>query len=403
MLDKYLRGTLLGCNIQVIDEAMPAHMVTSVFHEINRIATSTADLVIEDYTVNDQRGKQVFRGRINDSLTMRNQVGAHEYLAQRLRAQRTALIMMEAYPNFHHPLVCQADLEHSHTVIAEAHAVPVLSFMRAVCNESETAARSSWPAEQHWRSGCGVYDKPGAECMPHPGPYTHRVYAKLLAIYIFRQAAAAIMVNESLRPDDQASALRTVVLPREQSIPAGSGPFVFSVGELEGMRGCASALSKVDAEASCEMRIGKRFGRAAGTATGWSCYEDRPGKPGWIANTTSDRTPRTLIFHMSMTFTGFLVVAFLRSYEGMGTVSIFIDGNKTGAVTLDGRWAQRTSQTDYVAIPLAQLRNVKELGAVHHPMVHEVQLQMPSLEEQQKPGVGHGSVGKFKLIALSTC
>ena len=28
-----------------------------------------------------------------------------------------------------------------------------------------------------------------------------------------------------------------------------------------------------------------------------------------------------------------------------------IDGNKTGAVTLDGRWAQRTSQTDYVAIP----------------------------------------------------
>ena len=86
---------------------------------------------------------------------------------------------------------------------------------------------------------------------------------------------------------------------------------------------------------------------------------------------------------MSMTFTGFLVVAFLHSYEGMGTVSIFIDGNKTGAVTLDGRWAQRTSQTDYVAILLAHLRNVKELGAVHHPMVHEVQLQVPSLEEQQ--------------------
>ena len=126
LLDKYLRSALLGCNIQVIDVTTPAHMITSVFHTINRIATPTADLVIEDYTVNDQRGKKVFRGRINDSLTMRNQVGAHEYLAQRLRAQRTALIMMEAYPNFHHPLVCQADLEHSHAVIAEAHAVPVL-------------------------------------------------------------------------------------------------------------------------------------------------------------------------------------------------------------------------------------------------------------------------------------
>eukprot|EP00966_Prymnesium_polylepis_P297346 6869998-Prymnesium_polylepis.1 len=86
-------------------------------------------------------------------------------------------MMTETFPNFHAPLRCQPNLDYTHATIASAYATPVVSFMRAVCNDSATAENSSWPAAQHWRAGCGTVGQPEFECLPHPGPHTHVISA----------------------------------------------------------------------------------------------------------------------------------------------------------------------------------------------------------------------------------
>eukprot|EP00966_Prymnesium_polylepis_P047227 1093382-Prymnesium_polylepis.1 len=103
---------------------------------MHKVAHPTADLVIEDYTINDQRGKTVVEGRIvNSSVALHDILGAHEYMAQQLQTKRVGLIMMEAFPVFRGPLRCQPHLEYVHTAVSRAYAVPVVSFMRGVCSD----------------------------------------------------------------------------------------------------------------------------------------------------------------------------------------------------------------------------------------------------------------------------
>jgi len=402
MLIRHLRSALPGCMIQLRTVHQPATMSPTLFRDMPRVLGAAADLVIEDYTINDQRGKVVVRGRINDSVALRNIIGAHEYTAQKLRARRTALIMTEAYPNFHSPLRCQPHVEHAHMAVARAYSLAVLSFMRAVCNESATATGSSWPAEQHWRAGCGAYDKEGLDCMPHPGPHTHRIYASLLAVHILREAVRAAHTAPAeggVGADARLPALS------EPPLAKGSGPFVLSASDLEQMRGCVTPISTIDARKNCALPTlgGRRV--VKGSAQGWSCFEDRPGKPGWIANSTSDRTPRTLIIPVRGTHNGYLVVGYLKSYEGMGRASLFVGGDKSRAVTLDGRWGEGTSQTQFESIPLHKLvyQNVTHpvLGSGHHPSSHKVHVQVPALEDEASDSTE--PVGKFKLVFVSTC
>lgn len=67
--------------------------------------------------------------------------------------------------------------------------------------------------------------------------------------------------------------------------------------------------------------------------SGWRLFEDRPGKPGWIA----EQKGSSLSFNLSFGVRPRLAVVYLRSYEGMGNASLNIDGRRRAA--LDGLWS----------------------------------------------------------------
>eukprot|EP00966_Prymnesium_polylepis_P185710 4304613-Prymnesium_polylepis.1 len=154
----------------------------------------------------------------------------------------------------------------------------------------------------------------------------------------------------------------------------------------------------MDATRSCQLPRGSTWHPS------WSCYEDRPGKPGWIANRTSGRVQQALTIPVQCTAAGFLVVGFLRSYAGMGRASVFIDGEKSMAVTLDGHWEEGTSQTQYSVVPLTRLVSRSVLGSGHRSSRHKVSLQVPAVDEEAAFNTAAEiTLGKFKLVSLATC
>ena len=64
-------------------------------------------------------------------------------------------------------------------------------------------------------------------------------------------------------------------------------------------------------------------------------------------------------------------------------------------------WDEGTSQTQYVSIPLVKLVHAP-LGTVHHPSLHSVHVQVPSIEEEAAVDSSN-PVGKFKVVSLGTC
>jgi len=401
-LSSLLSGALPGCNVVLQSVIRPARMITTLFREMHIVEKLQPDITIEDFTINDVKGKIVFEGRVNNSIALRQVIGAHELLARSMWKRQTPLIMTEAFPNFHIPAFrCQPHLEYAHATISAAYALPVVSFMRAICNESATAAGSRWPVDAHWRAGCSGLDSPGFNCYQHPGPHTHSIYASLLAWYILRQGAAALAAKSTVfaaaHGRDGYSLLPTSEIPA----PTAEGPFVLSHNELTELQGCSDTASSFDFSQSCNGP--QRQLNASGVA-GWSCYEDVPGKLGWIANSTRDRTVRTLSVPVRTTIYGFVVIGFLQSYAGMGRISLYLDGDQKRSVILDGHWDEDTSQTQFKAIRLTQLVNEKKmLGSSHHKGRHTIHLQMPPVGEELTAKGGAESTGKFKVVFLSTC
>jgi hypothetical protein len=76
---------------------------------------------------------------------------------------------------------------------------------------------------------------------------------------------------------------------------------------------------------------------------GWSLYEDRPSKPGWISEQPGSRIRFELAFGARPRFS----VAFLRSYESVGRVNVSLPGVGFWTV-VDALWDDRASQTDVV-------------------------------------------------------
>ncbi|KAL1499911.1 hypothetical protein AB1Y20_012593 [Prymnesium parvum] len=390
VLKETLKAALPNCSIELSLSVHPAASSATLFWE-ERLARLDADLVIEDYTINDVKGKRVAGGKLIDEVLLRRTMGAHEHLALAARGQRAALLMTETFPNFHVPLPCQPHLEFVHAAVARAYAVPVISFMRAVCNESAVATNSTSPARRHWRAGCGAFDLQGLGCMVHPGPYTHRLFGSLVAAYVLMQAVAAYTPHTRRAQ------------PSEWDTPSGEGPFLLTKTDLLRMRACTneSIFSRWDSTADgCTVHR-----RLLPVAVGWSCYKDQPNKPaGWILNATAGVTTSTLSMTMRVSAAGYLVLGFLKSYEHMGTISVLVNENTSMAHDLDGRWDERTSQIDYVTIPMKALvyhsRSHPVLGSLHRPSKVTVQLRAPTLNNNASRSVANG---KFKLMYIATC
>ena len=397
-----LQTGLPGCKIHLRSSLFPASR-SDVLLASPLLVRSSDDVVIEDFTVNDQRGTTVVKGRINNTKLLTSTIAGHEVLALSARSQNASLLLMESFPAFGWPPQCVPFDDHVHRTISRTYAVPIISFMRAICTPGELEMRSHEPVRRHWVAGCGAFDEAGTDCEPHPGPHTHQVYAWLLARYLLHQAMLAF----------------TNVMPTidEPSQPLPSATFL-DPNQLEALRGCAPSLikSSINARVSC--------GEPLPARGSWYCYEDKPGKRGWIAEGHHSHAgipggpgvamePQDITFTMKGTRYGKLVVGYLRSYEGMAPASLFINGNVSAAVTLDAVWADRTSQTHFDVFPLQTIAaHVALSGSHHHPSRLTVTLRVPAIRRPGQPPLrGSGAQGrqeqvqgrKFKLTQLVSC
>eukprot|EP00746_Dinoflagellata_sp_MGD_P039646 gnl/MRDRNA2_/MRDRNA2_195749_c0_seq1.p1 gnl/MRDRNA2_/MRDRNA2_195749_c0~~gnl/MRDRNA2_/MRDRNA2_195749_c0_seq1.p1 ORF type:complete len:562 (-),score=62.98 gnl/MRDRNA2_/MRDRNA2_195749_c0_seq1:25-1680(-) len=108
----------------------------------------------------------------------------------------------------------------------------------------------------------------------------------------------------------------------------------------------------------CLAPLAQHFAVAPGPSSprntsSWLFFEDRPGKPGWIAegivgNETrgtaeGNQDDNWISFPVSFGPDPRLAVTYLRSYEGLGRAEIRFDGMQEG-YTLSGFWPERASQ-----------------------------------------------------------
>ena len=146
-------------------------------------------------------------------------------------------------------------------------------------------------------------------------------------------------------------------------------------------------------------------------AVGWRCYEDRPGKRGWISEDGVTYSGPNAVVVRSAGAPGFrvpdapapplsfdvplgstkLTIAYLRSYDArMGVAKIWMDDDDQAAVHLNGTWSSRTSQTDIHSVRIAFLCGESCLRRKRSNLQHSVHVQRVSGR-------------KFKLLLLEVC
>ena len=74
----------------------------------------------------------------------------------------------------------------------------------------------------------------------------------------------------------------------------------------------------------------------AAPPSSWRLFEDRPGKPGWIANATGGRPEDELLLPLELGSRALLVVGFLTTYENAGRVTLRVDPAAGGGCTPHG-------------------------------------------------------------------
>ena len=215
---------------------------------------------------------------------------------------------------------------------------------------------------------CVRLDTPGTQCEPHPGPHVHRLFAMLLAERIAQEALRACTAAARPRRAGKAAGGGSIgrggggggsgggwaALPAPPTTLPADAPTLLPASALSGMSGCRMKHGVSNPTLTLD------FGTACGSPAlpaghGWRCYEDRPGKLGWIAAGAAASTG-ALAFEASpaeLPAGGKLTVSYLRSYEGMGRARLWLDDDREHALTLNGTWAAPTSQTDLAIVGVA--------------------------------------------------
>lgn len=422
VLERRLQRGLPGCRIKMFrTTSRGGRTVTTAQRYETRVRRSAAHIIITDLTVCDLRG-------VTSSLDESRVRAGWETLIRRVLSEERspALVHIESWAAFSPMGACRTDksAHRLHLPLAERYGIPVTSFMLGVCAHHPQAAPL-----RHWRGGCsgnastcgGAFgadglNEEGFECEPHPGPHTHNVFALLLSELILGEAKRMAMSSLPVLglgggKTQTGAAIRTARrggqrLPLLQPVPLNleATPTVMPASIMTELAGCHAhhgvnnALATLDfAEGSC--------GQPTQNA-GWRCYEDRPGKRGWIteASLGEDYGPGgTLSFAVPMGSTK-LTVAYLRSYDHrMGIAKIWLDEDKHAAIFLNGSWDSRTSQTD---IRSERVQNLckesclakRSLGK--HRRGTAAQAKAPPLH---KIHVQRVAGRKFKLLLLEVC
>ena len=132
-------------------------------------------------------------------------------------------------------------------------------------------------------------------------------------------------------------------------------------------RGCSPSWTHHDARLALE---GAPDAQLPALSKGWELKEDRPGKPAWVAGGAAGST---LVFRARFS-SKLIVLAYLRSYQGLGSVSLSlapasapgaplaIGPPLAGAVTLEGLYAEgsipakkRVSQLEVVTLRVGEV------------------------------------------------
>ena len=348
----------------------------------------------------------------------------------------------------------------SHLAVATHYAVPFLSFMQAICDGQATAERSRAPWQQLYPAGCGYLDMIGFDCKVHPGPSVHRLYAQLLTSYMLDQGAAAAQQLQSIRmaknrpgsasaaaPSCGISSTRvttaSLATDSKHGVRANAPPFI---AELAVLQGCPLALSSLDVSHSgCDGSSAAsapndslasyaqpRSQVRVRAAIGWHCYEDRPGKPGWIAEarvhaaglrTSANATTTAVLNRLEVPMLvstgkhGKVVIGYLRSYEGMSAARIRVVAPPQGGVgeaevlaevTLDGKWDSPTSQLDRAVIAITRRHptSAAAKGATSSHAGSAAALLIVIVEQlppRAHQSLSSGSSAKWKLLSLHSC
>lgn len=463
-LEHELSSALPSCRVAVRNAATPGTRIDALVSAVTRrrvLGTAPDDIVIEDYSINDNKGLSKLPSDAIAKTSLRCQAGglpapspcAHglpwpslppsSSAFSRMRCHRPVDILTPCYP--YHPttldscsslgagmesfvrhvqshggqpivfeastfpfLTCNASNAYR-LAAARHHAVPYLSFPRATCGASGADLHS---LHEHWKAGCGTLDAPGVACAAHPGPATHRWFARLLAAYVLSHAAAAAAQEATA---SSATAASTIVgsgsardggggacggglllppLPKEVPLPAK--PSLLNPDALAALQGCAAPLWFMDVSASCDESAS---GAAAPVrSAGWSCYEDRPGKPGWLSSVHGS----SLSFRVRLSDAGYVSLSFLRSYEGMARARVALDGDEKAAQTLDGLWESRTSQPDRAILKVSSLQPWAVGRGPAATRAREATLSLQVTHLGGEGAVAQGE-GKFKLLTIETC
>ena len=115
----------------------------------------------------------------------------------------------------------------------------------------------------------------------------------------------------------------------------------------------------------------------------WRLYEDRPGKPGWIAQKRGD----WLTFPVRFSAKPSLIVSYLRTYSNIGDPEVKVD-DKFNLPFLKGLWTRRTPET---------------VNMIYH--TGNLKKQMPNAKGTSQHSVSFKlkSGPKFKIILAITC
>eukprot|EP00747_Dinoflagellata_sp_TGD_P179313 gnl/TRDRNA2_/TRDRNA2_29928_c0_seq1.p1 gnl/TRDRNA2_/TRDRNA2_29928_c0~~gnl/TRDRNA2_/TRDRNA2_29928_c0_seq1.p1 ORF type:complete len:498 (-),score=14.33 gnl/TRDRNA2_/TRDRNA2_29928_c0_seq1:22-1470(-) len=167
----------------------------------------------------------------------------------------------------------------------------------------------------------------------HPGSKSHQLIADVIT-GVWNKAFSAASHNGHLAP-----------------FPTTT---MWSAADLRAMPSCRNTLSGISAYQAIKHSAAPR----PRIVDGWRLFEDRPGKPGWISETSDSRMRIRLQFGKDP----LLAVTFLRSYEGLGDAELLMNGHHAN---LKGLWEddhERVSQSYVQWFQAGAQRSQPEFG-----------------------------------------
>ena len=119
-LEEKLTRSLPGCQTVVYPRVFGARTITTVLYG-EKFIKGGEDLLIEDFSVNDHRGRPVVNGKLNRTHDLKITLGGHETLARQAVTHGVQLALMEGFTQYLRGAVeggrirCQPDDDFVHT------------------------------------------------------------------------------------------------------------------------------------------------------------------------------------------------------------------------------------------------------------------------------------------------